>query len=412
MNLKPGYGILIALVLTTGSLWGQGRKAPSLSSENVAYVYDPTAPVQLEARVAMSARQEATVFLRVTNRLSGETPTLRYAVHSDYSVSSVLDSGQVATPQLVKQEGQQFYYRFTLPITNDSHFLFVTVVPSAAQPNERYRFDITLNSEQNFPLTDLLMMRPDEDLPIFQDYLSASDPFRLVSYYGNDSTVFLYYYSHNFEPNPPPMSTGGSEAQPSLTIDSLFSVPLNKTLRLEQQGLYFVQLDTTSLYGTSFRIEDQYYPRLARVETIVPTLRYISTSDEMSKLETAEAPKRSLDDYWVKVARSQERAKDIIRSYFRQVTRANQVFTSYKEGWKTGPGMVYTLYGPPDGVYRDVDKETWIYNEDRNLVDLSFTFVKVKNIFTHQYYNLVRDEAYKRFWYRNVDLWRKGRKEI
>ena len=378
---------------------------------NVGYVYDPTAPVQLDARVAMSDQREATVFLQVTNRQSDQAPALRYAVHADYQTASVLDSGQVLATQLVKQEADQFYYRFTLPVTDDSHFLFV-FVSTPTQAAETYRFDIALNSEQNFPLTDLLLMRPDEELPIFRDYLPTDAPFRLTSYYGSDSTAYLYYYRHDFEPNPPPMSSGGAEVQPGLTIDSLFAAPLNEVLRFDDPGLYFVQLDTSSLYGISFRIEDQYYPRLARVETIVPTLRYISTSDEMKKLENAEEPKRSLDDYWIKLARSQERAKGIIRDYFRQVTQANRLFTSYKEGWKTGQGMVYTLYGPPDAVYRDVDKETWIYNEDRNLVDLSFTFAKVKNIFTHQYYNLVRDDNYKRFWYRNVDLWRKGGKEI
>jgi GWxTD domain-containing protein len=403
--------MLAGLVLITGVVQGQNNGNSSRSSVNVSYVYDPVAPVQLDARVAMSDQREAMVFLRVTDRQSTQAPSLRYAVHSDYQITSVLDSGQVSASQMIKQEGEQFYYRFPLPVSDDSHFLFV-FVSTSAQGNETYRFDITLNSEQNFPLTDLLLMRPDEEIPIFQDYLPAEAPFRLVSYYGSDSAAYLYYYRHNFEPNPPPMSSGGAEVQPSLTIDSLFAAPLDEVLRFEQEGLYFVQLDTTSLYGISFRIEDQYYPRLARVETIVPPLRYISTSDEMKKLENAEEPKRSLDDYWIKMARSQERAKGIVRDYFRQVTQANRLFTSYKEGWKTGQGMVYTLYGPPDAVYRDVDKETWIYNEDRNLVDLSFTFAKVKNIFTHQYYNLVRDENYKRFWYRNVDLWRKGGKEI
>ena len=409
--MKTFWRVLSALVLTTGFVQGQNKENSSHSSVNVSYVYNPVTPVQLDARVAMNDQREATVFLRVTDRQSTQAPSLRYAVHSDYQITSVLDSGQVSASQMVKQEGEQFYYRFTLPVTDDSHFLFV-FVSTSAQGNETYRFDITLNSEQNFPLTDLLLMRPDEDIPIFQDYLPTEAPVRLVSYYGNDSTAYLYYYRHDFEPNPPPMSSGGAEVQPSLTIDSLFAAPLDEVLRFEQKGLYFVQLDTTSLYGISFRIEDQYYPRLARVETIVPPLRYISTSDEMEKLENAEEPKQNLDDYWVKMARSQERAKTIIRDYFRQVTQANRLFTSYKEGWKTGQGMVYTLYGPPDAVYRDVDKETWIYNEDRNLVDLSFTFAKVKNIFTHQYYNLVRDENYKRFWYRNVDLWRKGGKEI
>ena len=410
--MRVSYLWLLGFSTFLCSAYGQDPSDPSLTSVNVSHVYDPEAPLLLEARVAMNGQEEATVFLRAVNRQRGAAPSLRYEVRSDYQTETVLDSGQLTTAQRIKEEGNQYYYRFTLPITEESHYLFLYArLPDIPTPND-YRFDVTLNTEQNFPLTDLLLMRPDEDIPVFQDYLPTGEPFRVVSYYGNDSTAYAYYYSHDFEPNPPPMSSGGGDVQRSLEIDSLFALPLNETQRLEAQGLYFVQLDTTSLYGISFRIEDQYYPRLARVETITPPLRYISTSDEMNTLAQAENPKRSLDEYWMKMIRSQDRARPIIRNYFRQVTQANRLFTSYKEGWKTGQGMIYLLYGSPDAVYRDSDKETWIYNEDRNLVDLSFTFAKVKNIFTHQYYNLVRDEDYKRFWYRNVDLWRKGRKEF
>ena len=392
---------------------GQNEESPAPASINVSHVYDPEAPLLLDAQVAMRNNEEATVFLRVINRLRSGAPSLRYEVRANYQQeAAILDSGQLTTSQLLKEEGNQYYFRFTLPITTDSHYLFVYVQPAGAAAANAYRFDVTLNTEQNFPLTDLLLMRPDEDIPIFQDYLPVAAPFRIVSYYGSDSTAYIYYYSHEFEPNPPPMSSGGGEVQRSLEIDSLFVIPLDETLTFDQQGLYFTQLDTTSLYGISFRVEDAYYPRLAKVETVISPLRYISTSEEMDALVSAEDAKRSLDEYWMKMTRSQERAKLIIRDYFRQVTQANRLFTSYKEGWKTGQGMIYVLYGSPDAVYRDSDKETWIYNEDRNLVDLSFTFAKVKNIFTHQYYNLVRDEDYKRFWYRNVDLWRKGRKEF
>lgn len=403
--------LLLSLATSFYLAWGQSPPdETTLPSVNVAHVYDPEAPVLLDARVAMNDN-EATVFLRVVNRQGDGTPTLRYEVRSDYQ-SAALDSGPVASAQLIKEEGIQYYFRFTLPIAEESHYLFVYVALPGSLASSDYRFDITLNADQNFPLTDLLLMRADEDIPIFQDYLPTDAPFRIVSYYGSDSSAYFYYYSHEFEPNPPPMSSGSGEVQRSLEIDSLFAVSLDETMRLDGQGLYFAQLDTTSLYGISFRIEDQYYPRPARVETIVPPLRYISTSEEMDALANAEDPKRSMDEYWMRMIRSQERAKLIIRDYFRQVTQANRLFTSYKEGWKTGHGMIYLLYGSPDAVYRDRDKETWIYNEDRNLVDLSFTFAKVKNIFTHQYYNLVRDEEYKRFWYRNVDLWRKGRKEF
>ncbi len=390
----------------------QTDSTQSLSSVNVAHAYDPDAPILLDAEVALRDSTEATVFLRVTNRLQQALPQLRYEVRRGYAADGILSSGALSDEALISSKGNRYYLRFQMPVGRDSHYLFI-YASSGTNPAARpYRFDVALNTEHTFPLTDLLLMRPDEDIPLFDDYLARDTPFRLVSYYNTDSTAYIYYYSHRFEPNPAPMSSGNTRVQGNLEIDSLFAVPLNKTLNFDQPGLYFTQLDTTSLYGISFRIEDAYYPRPARLETVIPPLRYISTSDEMDGLLVADNPKQSLDEYWVRVARSQDRAKEIIRSYYRQVGRANRLFTSYKEGWKTGQGMIYVLYGPPDAVYRDDRQEVWTYAEDRNLVDLSFSFSKVKNLFTHQYFNLIRDEDYQRFWFRNVDLWRKGRKEF
>ena len=208
------------------------------------------------------------------------------------------------------------------------------------------------------------------------------------------------------------MGGTGSEVQSNLTVDSLFQFPLDSAFTFEEEGLYFAQMDTTSLSGISFRVETHYYPRLVKTEEVIGPLRYISTAEEMDELREGSDPKMALDSYWMRMTRSQDRAKIIIRDYFRQATKANQLFTTYKEGWKTGMGMIYTLYGKPNDVYRDDEKEVWIYAADNNLVNMSFTFMKVRNIFTDQHYNLVRDEEYKRFWYRNIDLWRKGRKTL
>ena len=405
------FTLLSLCLLSTYPGFGQGQTDTSnLAQTNIAYVYNVEAPIRFDARVAMGA-SEATVFLRVTDQSQGTAFSVRYEVRSAYQGGEVLQANTLSDQQLRKQAGNQYYYRFSLPVTDNSHYIFVYAQQTLEGVPQEFRYDIALNTDQNFPLTDLVLMQAQEDVPIFDNFVKEGTDFRIVSVYNQDSSAYLYYYSHDFEPNPPPMSTGGGDVQKSLEIDSLFQISLGETLAFEEEGMYFVQTDTTLLSGLSFRVESEYYPRLVAIEKVIEPLRYISTSEEMDQLTENDESKKALDQYWLKMTRSQERAKEIIRNYYRQVTKANQLFTSYKEGWKTGQGMIYVLYGQPDAVYRDNDRETWVYNADRNLVDLSFTFSQVKNIFTHSYYNLVRDEDYKRFWYRNIDLWRKGRKE-
>lgn len=409
-KICPHYFLIVLLLL--GGLHEAKCQDSNLSQANVQYLYDLNAPFRFDSRIAMGAN-EATVFLRIqANDNTGEAPDINYIVKSDYKSEDIIHQATLDNDHLIKQEDHVYFYQFSLPVTEASHYIFLYVHKPIDGIDTEFRYDIPLETEASFPLTDLVIMRENEDIPVFKDYLEQDEAFRIVSVYQQAPTSFLYFYSHNFAPNPPPMAVRGSEAPQNLTIDSLFSITLSETIQFDQPGLYFVQTDTTSLSGISFRICDKYYPRLVTAEELIEPLRYISTSEEMERLEESEAKKEALDRYWMKIARSQEKAKLIIRDYYRQVTAANRLFTTYKEGWKTGQGMVLTLYGVPDQVFRENNREVWVYQADRNLIDLSFSFVKVKNIYTDEHYNLVPDEDYKKFWFRNIDLWRKGVKSL
>jgi len=381
---------------------------------NVAYQYQLNSPILFQHRVAIG-QNEATVFLKVirqNNELN--INTINYEIKADYQRDEVVRKAELKDEQKLINDSNSDIYQFTFPLTENSKYLFIFLDASIRENNYTYLYDIALDTDQNFPLTDLLIMEADRDIPVFNPTLTEDTEFRLVSFYGEDSTrAFIYHYTHEFPPNLPPMAEGSAEVQKSLSIDTVLEVQMGQKLSFNEQGLYFCQTDTTSLSGISFRLTDNYYPRYVTAEGLIAPLRYISTSEEMDNLNKADNTKQALDRYWVKATRSRERAKDVIRDYYRQVYAANALFTFYKEGWKTGQGMVYTLFGAPDEVYRSATQERWIYNDENNLVDnLNFTFVKVRNIFTDQHYNLIRDEDYRRFWYRNIDLWRKGRKQI
>ena len=405
-SLIAGSSILFGGLTITQAQPGQA----DLSKVDVNYVYNPEAPVQINSRVAKNGT-DAVVFLQVVSRPGITLPTIQYEIRADYTTETVLSTQSLSASQLIKEEGEASYYRIIVPLQENANYMFLYLTINVGGAELPMRFDVALDNDQNFPLSSLLLMRESENIPIFSNYIPQNQSVRLVSLDESDSVTYSYYYSQNFDANPPPLSSR-REAQQKLTVDSLLRISLNNSMSLKNKGLYFVQLDTTSLSGISFRVEDAYYPRIVKVEELTEPLRYISTSEEVAELEDPENPKLALDGYWMRVARSQERAKTIIRDYYQQVAKANQLFTTYKEGWKTGMGMIYTLYGKPDDVYRDGDKEVWIYAADNNLVNTSFTFTKVKNIFTDQHYNLMRDEDFKRFWFRNIDLWRKGRKTL
>jgi GWxTD domain-containing protein len=208
------------------------------------------------------------------------------------------------------------------------------------------------------------------------------------------------------------MALRGGQVDRELNIDSTVTVNTNERIRLNKTGLYFIQQDSTTLEGISVLVTDPYFPQFVKAETLIEPLVYISTGRESKRIKDAENKKKAMDTYWLDLTKSPERAKNIIREYFQQVTEANYLFTTYKEGWKTDQGMILQLFGKPDGVYLNGESEEWVYQRKGAMSRIKFNFVKVKNFFTDHHYELVRNPSYDREWYRTVDLWRKGRQEI
>jgi hypothetical protein len=83
------------------------------------------------------------------------------------------------------------------------------------------------------------------------------------------------------------------------------------------------------------------------------------------------------------------------KSYF-FIKKANELFTSYKEGWKTDRGMVYVIFGNPDRVFRENKKEIWLYG------DIRFEFKIISNLFAPKMYVLLRDKGYEKIWIKKI----------
>jgi GWxTD domain-containing protein len=178
---------------------------------------------------------------------------------------------------------------------------------------------------------------------------------------------------------------------------------------LTEPGLYFFREDTNAVNGIGILIVDKRFPRMTRPEELVKPLIYISTNNEIKELVSTQAPKKTLDNYWLRMTGNNEsKARRTIRAYYRRVTQANMLFTSYKEGWKTDMGMVHIVFGKPDQVNKTKDKEVWTYTQNANFSEINFTFVKRPNQFVEDHYELMRYVEYEPIWYPTVEEWRTG----
>ncbi len=214
------------------------------------------------------------------------------------------------------------------------------------------------------------------------------------------------YYSEDFPAAAPAFSEGQARVSRGMKTDSIFQVRGGEAIHFSDKGIYLIQKDTNSLEGFAFRVE-QDYPQYARVSNLAGPLMYICTKQEYDRLELAHGNKKAFDRVILNIAMETERARKLMRSYFRRVELANKYFTSYKEGWKTDRGMIYIIFGMPEEVYKFDDREVWNYDND--LLKGVFNFAKSSSLFDPDNYVLIRETKYKDEWYSVIDLWRNAR---
>lgn len=253
--------------------------------------------------------------------------------------------------------------------------------------------------EPNFPGTYAVQSGGEE---IVEEFVSVTDLLTIDTV----EPLTVSYYNDNFPVSLPPFSESQGRVAKGMRVDSAFVVQPGSSVRFDKKGLYLIQRDTNAAEGLALRAEDD-YPKFTRVPNLAGPMVYICTKQEYDRLTDAKVDKKVFDRVVLSMTNDTERAKKLIRNYFRRVEQANQFFTSYKEGWKTDRGMVFIVFGIPDEVYKFQDREVWYYNSE--MFKANFTFLKSPTLFDPDNYVLIRDRKFQQTWYEVIDLWRNAR---
>jgi GWxTD domain-containing protein len=261
-----------------------------------------------------------------------------------------------------------------------------------------YIFYTTL--EENYPVTSILN---NNKLPYTKRYTTPDQAFTVDD---SVSNWIVSYYNDDFPPSGPAFSEAQAKVSKSMKADSVFMLQAASEIQLNKKGLYLFQKDTMKAEGFALRSEPD-FPRYKLLKNLSGPMIYICTKQEFDKLEASKGDKKVFDRTVLSIAGDTEKAKRLIKDYFKRVELANTFFTSFKEGWKTDRGMIYIIFGEPDEVYKFADREVWTYGHSSH--NATFNFSKAGNIFAPDNYVLIRDKKYTTLWYEVVDLWRKAR---
>lgn len=314
----------------------------------------------------------------------------------------VLDSGKIVVKdQMVEMIDKRISGYIDVKTKSVSGILYLTALDMVR--NYDYTDFIRIKREsgkgrQDFALFDL------EGNRLYSPYLRPGQQVVIQHRELEEAELIGRYYQRDFPIAAPPYVITNQETF-DYRADSIFVVGIRDTITIPQKGFYHLQLDSNQAAGITLFAFDESFPYVTRVEQLMPPMRYITSSREYQALET----KKQVDEFWVRNASSSERAKHLIANYYGRVEDANRFFSSYQPGWKTDRGIIYTVFGPPNIIYKSQNGETWIYGDENSMLSYNFNFVRVENPFTDNDFALNRSSVYRYSWSQAVDTWRQGR---
>ncbi len=271
--------------------------------------------------------------------------------------------------------------------------------------HSEYSNKTSIETRQNFLITNA------RDEVLFSPYYKPNDVVYAQSERNKEKLYEVDYFKSNFRLAPPPFSTEPMQHF-SYKPDSVFSLYLKHEkleIALPQNGFYHLKTNNETKEGVTFFVYESSFPKIKNTEQMIMATRFIMAKKEFDNCIMASDKKAAIDKFWLDIAGSNERAKELIKKYYGRVQEANKLFTSFQEGWKTDRGMIYIVFGAPNKVTKRKNGEVWTYGEIGNPNSIVFPFVKVINPFTDNDYFLERNEMFKAPWYQAVDMWRQGR---
>lgn len=244
-----------------------------------------------------------------------------------------------------------------------------------------------------------------DGMPLLENYLKSDQSFKIN--HNSDSVLkfFVKYYKDEITPAPPPSSqNSGFINAGKLSHDGLFTLNRGRELKLSEEGLYYIQLNSEDNNGIFVNYFGEDYPVMNRVEDLILATRYITTKDEYNRMTDAASPKKALDEYWLARNKNEVEAKRLISLYYNRMKECNRLFSYAKEGWKTDQGMIYTIFGAPDIVRKFPDRLVWYYSHDAGRYPVEFVFVNYSGQFV-----LDRSSELKEPWNAQIIKWRFGK---
>jgi len=336
--------------------------------------------------------------------------TIRYRLADAYeSIKILLDSGSAAFTVNEEEKNMWKLYEIPFRLPKASEMLLLVTIHDN-QKNFEEDFYVSVDNSTPQSRQSFSVFKKGDLHPYFKNYITDHDSVKIAYRDPGIKKLFVRVYSREFPLAPPPFSYDVRD-EFDYKPNYAFTYEVNDTnyITLKQPGFYFFQTDTSIKSGITLFVFSNSFPAVTSPEQMIECVRYLTTKREFEEMKSNPNHKAAMDKFWLDLGGSPERTKILIKKYYTRIREANQYFTSYTEGWRTDRGMVYTVLGKPNNVYKSSTAESWIYGTANNALSINFFFTKVINPFSDNDFLLTREPLFEGSWMRAVDVWRQGR---
>ena len=199
------------------------------------------------------------------------------------------------------------------------------------------------------------------------------------------------------------------------------NVLIEFTFGQQNRGNYRFQVRTQGATEESelfkardFSVKSKNYPSIQSARELARPLAYLMDDgdyEDMMEISNADSLKEAVDRFWLRNIGNKNKTKNVIEKYYQRVEEANKQFSNFKEGWKTDPGMIYILFGPPWYVDTTLEEMHWSYSYNRTDPERNFYYFQPRfqsQFFPFEHYLFRRSQSYFSVQYQQVELWLSG----
>jgi GWxTD domain-containing protein len=337
--------------------------------------------------------------LRVTYKLLLEQKSRKIIDSSSYLIVDRFGGENVSVKSLVSKFNLRAF-------AGTNYYLDIEVFD--LNRHIRYNKGLNIYKENKFSAQNFLVTR--NDSVAFKNNFLKGQRVVIRTAVTNLNELTVDCFTREFGPALPPFSVKPPD-ELKYRPDSVFKVYLvsgSVTITMPEKGFYHVKAFAGIKQGVSLFTYDLTFPGVASSEEMTSCTRYIMSREEFDKCMGSDDKKSAIDNFWLALGGSNERARELLRRYYGRVKEANKYYTSYTQGWKSDRGMIFIVFGPPTNLRISKKDEIWVYGNESNPSSLRFIFNKTPNPFSDNDFILERSVFYKEAWFTAVDYWRQG----